>query len=1055
MEIIDLVFKPLAIKKEHLKRNKIIELLNNNKNKNILLITAPSGYGKSIVASMFFEELKENKVWLSFPDNYFDFNAFLDHLIYILNKNQIIKIFQENGEITSSFFTEEEKVVELLNTFAKYDKELYIFLDSFESINFTEKYKNLLNLWINFLPENIHLVITINKNFPISLAKLKMNNKSFEITKKDLKFTFDELNVYINKSRLDISLQDLLKVYQISQGMPFFINILITNLKLKTFKNADQLFDSSNEIDDFILLLTEGLSEELTIFLKIISLMDEITPKVCSKILEAKNDLKIYEYLEELVNLNLIEKIDDSTYYMHEIFQLAVKKNIPEKEKLEIYKKLLLIYEEEKDPYGQFYCLIHLNDVEKVSEFFLNHSDLLIKDYSIIKEWLDSIPTNFFEANYELYFYRGVIEEKYSMFDEALTDYMKVKKNIEKIDNQEIKQIIDTQIIGIYWHKEDYEKVIQLGIELLPKISKDNYQSIVSLQNLLGTSYADLSNLEEAKKHLYKALDLCEENNFEEMKSWILNNIAYNIHLIEGDLESTEKYYRQALKMFDSSGDLYGKALLTANLADYYININQLEKAQKYLETYNEIYIQTKNIAYFPVLKILQAKLYVEQNNLKKASESLNEAKNYYSRSNFLQANYFAVRSSYLLKSGLSQKAYNNIESAIKIAKTCFNKYQILNFELQKVRILIHLKQFEKAIPIVNKIIDTAKEPNAKLILAQALLFKMFLNEFLNIPKAEEDIEQLLMLIKSNNYYFVFEKFPEITKFLEGFIVKVLKIELPHIQPPEKFNFEELSKISVSEPKTVLSFPKIYLFGGFKLIYGDETLSMNKVKNQKALDLFKFLALNYNQWIIQDVLIEYFWPKLPVQKAKQNLYVAIHDIRKRLKEFGLKEDYISHKNKNYKFNTDKPYYLDYEDFLNRYEEGTKMMNNKKYLKAKEIYLEAKEIYSYGLLPANIYDDWAISKIEDAEEKYLKILSSLFLLEKEKDSKQAENYLEEYLHINPFSDEMNKEFINLLIKNGERKRALDYYNFVNKLYEKELGTVFNSIEISYFIKEFQI
>jgi DNA-binding SARP family transcriptional activator len=80
---------------------------------------------------------------------------------------------------------------------------------------------------------------------------------------------------------------------------------------------------------------------------------------------------------------------------------------------------------------------------------------------------------------------------------------------------------------------------------------------------------------------------------------------------------------------------------------------------------------------------------------------------------------------------------------------------------------------------------------------------------------------------------------------------------------------------------------------------------------------------------------------------------------------------------------------------------------------------------------------------------------LYSLEKEKDIVMAENYLDEYLRIEPFADEMNIEYINLLLKKGERKKALDYYKYINELYKKELGTAFNSKEISYFVKEFQI
>ncbi len=120
---------------------------------------------------------------------------------------------------------------------------------------------------------------------------------------------------------------------------------------------------------------------------------------------------------------------------------------------------------------------------------------------------------------------------------------------------------------------------------------------------------------------------------------------------------------------------------------------------------------------------------------------------------------------------------------------------------------------------------------------------------------------------------------------------------------------------TISWRKAYTYYPKIYLFGEFIVFSGDNILTIKTLKIKKALDLFKFLTLNYNQWITQDIIIEYFWKDLPFDSARQNLYVALHDMRKRFKDMGLKDEYILSNNKNYKFNTDKPYYLDYEDSL--------------------------------------------------------------------------------------------------------------------------------------------
>ncbi|POZ93233.1 hypothetical protein [Petrotoga halophila] len=1054
MKILDPVFKPLLIKPYHQYREKLLNSMINNKSKNYILIKAPSGYGKSITFSMYFDKLNESKVWISCPQDYFDFDIFLNHLIYTLSKTINLKIFDDDSKNNISFFSEEEKVVELLNAFSSFKEEIFIFVDSFENVMFEGKNENLLKLLLNFIPQNVHFLFTTNQEFPIPLTKFAMANNVYTIQEEELKFSFDELKNYISTKKINLSEENLLELYQLTDGIPTFINILATYIETTDLKKYDELIDSAKKIDEYINLLTEVLSEDLREYLKVFSLMNEIEPKICKAYFNIKSDEKIHESFEKLYDLNMIEKKDPHYYYMNEIFRRTISKGIGEREKSDIYQTLFNIYQKEQDYYGQFHCLLNMKDLEKAYDFFLNHSELLIKDFSIIKKWLDSIPTSFFTNNIELYYYRGVIEEKYSMFDEALADYRMVKDSIHKISDKSILENIDTQIIGIYWHQEKYEKVIEMGNELLKSIPNENYQSLTSLYNLLGTSYSNLSKLDEGKLYLNKAMELCERFNYAEMKPWLLNNLAYNIFLIEGNLESAEKYFIKSLKNFEDSKDLYGKALLNANLTDFYIETQKYDKAKEHLKAFENIYLETKNIAYLPVLKILQAKLEVEKNELNSAQKSLMEAENYSSRSKFLQANYYFVQSLYLLKKDELKESFSTVEKAIKIAKTIFNEYQILNFELQKVRLLIHLKQFEKALSHIGKIIQIATEGKAKLILTEALLLKLFLSKSFNLSSYNEDLKTFNELLSDNNYQFILQKYPEITSSIEDLIKINSGVKIPSLDASFKLRFEASPEISYLESKKAL-YPKIYLFGEFRLVCGDKVLTMRKVRNQKALELFKFLTLNYDQWIIQDLIIENFWPNLPFEKSRQSLYVALHDIRKRFQEFGLVEEYILQKNRNYKFNVNKVYYLDYEDFILHFEEGNKSFKNKQYLKAKEHYLKAKKLYSYGLLPSNIYDDWAIPKIEDAEKSYLSILAILYSLEKEKDIETAENYLDEYLRIEPFADEMNIEYINLLLKKGERKKALDYYKYINELYKKELGTAFNSKEISYFVKEFQI
>ena len=1051
MEIMNFIFKHPQIKEDYLFRDKIINKLIKNKEKKIIFLRAPFGYGKTIALSMFYEEIHDKKLWINCPSYLFEFDDFLNHLIFGLSNVYEFE-FSKNKNIYL-YFNEEEKIVELVNELSKVEEDIYIFVDSLENMALAENYKSLFNILINFSNKNVHYVFSSREDFPISVVKLEMSDDYYEIKEKELRFSLEEFKEYLNQRKIEIDEEKILELYELSNGWPGFINVIITYITDNQDINGTYISSVTN-ISEYLEAIIKNLSKDLKEFLFFISLLNQITLHVCKEYFSYMGEYKIHQCFERLLDLNIIEKLDEENFYMHDIFKQEISKKVSEDLKKKIYNELFEIYKKSENYKEQFYCLIQLGDIEKIIDFFLIHSQILVRDFSSVEKWLHSIPQSFYENDYTLYFYRGIIKEKYSKFDEALEDYIIVRNNIEKLKDTKLSVFeVEIQIIGIYWHKEEYEKVVGLGLELFKKIPDDDYNDLISLYNLLGTSLAYLSRIEEGEEYLNRALFFCEKNKINEMKPWILNNLAYNIYMIKGELKKAQNYYLEALEMFKNLDDDYGKALLYANLTDFYLLINNASKAQEMLDFFRDIYIRTQNIAYLPILNILQARIDLIKGSLKEADNCLKTAEKFYARSKFLSANFFSVKAEYLFKIGRNEEALLMIDKAIKIGSTFFNRYQILDVELQKVKMLIYAKQFESALPIIENAIKVASEGGTKLILVEALYYKIALSYFIKVLTSKEDQRNFLTLLEANDFHFIFEKTPYISKYVCEILGDKLDLSDIYIDT-QIITFSDDSFTLLHGEKESSYYPKIHLFNEFRLISGENMLTMKNIKNKKALDLFKFLALNYDKWISQDVIVEYFWRELPFDSARQNLYVALHDIRKRLKDIGLKEEYILSSSKNYKFNTDKPYYLDYEDFFINYKEATKLFNNKLYSKAKDNFTLAKKIYGNGLLPSNIYDDWAIPKINHAEKTYLQILSKLYLIEKDISNEKAKSILEEYLNIDPYSYEMNTEYIKLLLKQREVKKAMDYYNHIKELFASELGEEFTSKEVSNFIKEIQ-
>jgi LuxR family maltose regulon positive regulatory protein len=108
MEIMNFIFKHPQIKEDYLFRDKIINKLIKNKDKKLILLRAPFGYGKTVALSMFYEEIHDKKLWINCPSYLFEFDDFLNHLIYGLKAYCWITNFC-SLKIYISYFNEEEK----------------------------------------------------------------------------------------------------------------------------------------------------------------------------------------------------------------------------------------------------------------------------------------------------------------------------------------------------------------------------------------------------------------------------------------------------------------------------------------------------------------------------------------------------------------------------------------------------------------------------------------------------------------------------------------------------------------------------------------------------------------------------------------------------------------------------------------------------------------------------------------------------------------------------------------------------------------------------------
>ena len=220
---------------------------------------------------------------------------------------------------------------------------------------------------------------------------------------------------------------------------------------------------------------------------------------------------------------------------------------------------------------------------------------------------------------------------------------------------------------------------------------------------------------------------------------------------------------------------------------------------------------------------------------------------------------------------------------------------------------------------------------------------------------------------------------------------------------------------------------KIYGFGRFLIKDGTKEKKSEDWTSDKALKMFKYFLLNREKEIYNEELVEVFWPEIDPDTGKKRLYNTIYLIRKNL---GIK-DIVINKTSCYKFNESYSCWLDWEHFLDIY-------NNKEEATIKDL-KNALELYKGDLMPDLRYESWIEDTRTNLKEKYLDIVYILSeKLYNNNEYMEAKLYLKKGIDEKTYREEYYNLAMKILAKTGRIYEAISLFVEYRKLIKNDLG-----------------
>ena len=625
---------PPELRQDHLARPALIQKLDNVLKKKLSVLVASAGYGKSSLLAEWVQTLPGERrvVWYSLEAGDQDPVVFFSYLIAGLRAH-----WPDFGRGLEAALNRpvplnpEQMMVSLLSELEKALQEgsLVLILDDYYTLRDPAQIDSMLSQMLHHLPGNMHLVVASRQPVSFSIARLRAQGQTLEISEDELRFTPEAARKLFGAEGLPASVQELI---QQAEGW-------ITGLQLirQVYLQAQpgELDQIMTRAPDWMRGIFDYLAEEvferlpaaLQDFLMQSSILETLAPADCDAIFERSDS---GEWLETLVSQGLYTMLlsrNPDTYRYHHLLRDFLRqrsqRNSDAAQVSAWHARAAEHYQAAQRWSDAFHHAILVNEDLAVEVFVKACSTLrMYGQNSTLQIYLDQFSENAYRSHPFLYAWQGLIWEDQSQHIKAQAIIQHAIACAEPLQDSRSLYIgwvglgwINQRLGDLTKSLEAYEKAIvyaeqrganeQLsalnGMAITLEFSGKNLQSLKIYQRCLelsvnlskplqalviqniGTAQIFMGNLGEAKQCLEEAIKLREEINQRAGLASPMNNLGIVLTMM-GDLDSAEQNIRSACDNFKEfhNDSWYSYAL--SNLGELAVARGDFKQAEEYYQ---------------------------------------------------------------------------------------------------------------------------------------------------------------------------------------------------------------------------------------------------------------------------------------------------------------------------------------------------------------------------------------------------------------------------------------------------------------------------------------
>jgi LuxR family maltose regulon positive regulatory protein len=318
-----------------LPRARLLDRLNEGRQRTLTLVSAPAGYGKSTLASRWVAACGSPSGWVSLDERDRDLRTFLSYVLAAIRslfpKTELgTEVFLEASPLPSVSVLARH----LLNDLHQITKPFILVLDDYYQIQ-DSPVNDLVMELLAHPPQAMHLVLLTRHDPALPISSMRGRGQATEIRAADLRFTAAEAAGFLNKM-LKVPVDDATAGLLEKKTEGWVTGLRLAGLYLRDRNDLKQrvqeLSGSSRHIAEY--LFTEVLAKqnpEIAAYMVESSILDRFCAPLCqaahAKGIERQNEkqgLDAKQFIDRLVEANIfVIPLDDQGYWFryHHLFQ--------------------------------------------------------------------------------------------------------------------------------------------------------------------------------------------------------------------------------------------------------------------------------------------------------------------------------------------------------------------------------------------------------------------------------------------------------------------------------------------------------------------------------------------------------------------------------------------------------------------------------------------------------------------------------------------------------------------------------------------------------------